>query len=79
MQGFGFRRPKQPNPGRSLAGTVESTGEGVTGFAPGDEVYGNFVEGSRNAVASSSSAARRGGGGPAASAARCELRCCHRS
>jgi NADPH:quinone reductase-like Zn-dependent oxidoreductase len=38
--GFGLRRPKAPNPGRSFAGTVESVGKDVTGFAPGDEVYG---------------------------------------
>jgi NADPH:quinone reductase-like Zn-dependent oxidoreductase len=38
--GFGLRRPKAPNPGRSLAGTVESVGESVTEFKPGDDVYG---------------------------------------
>lgn len=38
--GFGIRRPKAPNPGRSFAGTVESVGNDVTGFEPGDEVYG---------------------------------------
>jgi NADPH:quinone reductase-like Zn-dependent oxidoreductase len=36
----GFRAPKALNPGRSLAGTVESAGKNVTGFEPGDEVYG---------------------------------------
>jgi NADPH:quinone reductase-like Zn-dependent oxidoreductase len=40
LAGFGMRRPKASNPGRSFAGTVESVGSGVTGFAPGDEVYG---------------------------------------
>ncbi len=40
LAGFGFRRPKAPNPGRSLAGTVESAGQDVTEFGPGDEVYG---------------------------------------
>jgi len=40
LAGFGLRRPKAPNPGRSLAGTVESAGQEVTGFVPGDEVYG---------------------------------------
>ncbi|MGO9190054.1 MAG: NAD(P)-dependent alcohol dehydrogenase [Streptosporangiaceae bacterium] len=40
LAGFGFRRPKALNPGRSLAGTVESAGKEVTGFEPGDEVYG---------------------------------------
>jgi NADPH:quinone reductase-like Zn-dependent oxidoreductase len=38
--GFGLRRPKARNPGRSVAGTVESAGQDVTGFALGDEVYG---------------------------------------
>ncbi|MER7766863.1 NAD(P)-dependent alcohol dehydrogenase [Kitasatospora sp. NPDC096140] len=36
----GLRRPKLPNPGRNLAGIVEAVGREVTGFAPGDEVYG---------------------------------------
>jgi NADPH:quinone reductase-like Zn-dependent oxidoreductase len=40
LAGFGLRRPKAPNPGRSLAGTVESVGKNVTEFKPGDEVYG---------------------------------------
>ncbi len=40
LAGFGLRRPKAPNPGRSLAGTVESVGQEVTEFGPGDEVYG---------------------------------------
>jgi NADPH:quinone reductase-like Zn-dependent oxidoreductase len=40
LAGFGVRSPKAPNPGRALAGTVESVGKNVTGFAPGDEVYG---------------------------------------
>lgn len=39
----GLRRPKLPNPGRNLAGVVEAVGSGVTGFAPGDEVYGTAV------------------------------------
>ena len=38
--GFGLRSPKLSNPGRCLAGTVESLGKGVTGFVPGDPVYG---------------------------------------
>src|SRR6187200_2586780 len=41
LAGFGVRSPKASNPGRALAGTVESVGENVTGFAPGDEVYGS--------------------------------------
>src|SRR5829696_3287179 len=40
LAGFGVRSPKAANPGRSLAGTVESVGKNVAGFAPGDEVYG---------------------------------------
>lgn len=40
LAGFGLRRPRALNPGRSLAGTVESADQEVTGFGPGDEVYG---------------------------------------
>jgi NADPH:quinone reductase-like Zn-dependent oxidoreductase len=40
IMGFGFRRPKQPNPGRCLAGNVEAVGPDVTNFKPGDELYG---------------------------------------
>ena len=40
LAGFGVRRPKYSNPGRALAGTVEAVGGGVTGFGPGDDVYG---------------------------------------
>ncbi|MEU4088684.1 NAD(P)-dependent alcohol dehydrogenase [Streptomyces aureus] len=36
----GLRRPKLPNPGRNVAGVIEAVGSEVTGFAPGDEVYG---------------------------------------
>jgi NADPH:quinone reductase-like Zn-dependent oxidoreductase len=36
----GLRGPRQPIPGRDLAGTVEAVGEGVTRFAVGDAVYG---------------------------------------
>lgn len=39
----GLRKPKLPNPGRNLAGVVEAVGPEVTGFAPGDEVYGTAV------------------------------------
>ena len=38
--GFGLRRPKYRNPGRSLAGTVDAVGAEVSGFEPGDEVFG---------------------------------------
>ena len=40
LAGFGLRRPKASNPGRSFAGTVGSAGQEVTEFKPGDEVYG---------------------------------------
>jgi NADPH:quinone reductase-like Zn-dependent oxidoreductase len=40
LAGFGLRKPKARNSGRSLAGTVESAGKNVTEFGPGDEVYG---------------------------------------
>jgi NADPH:quinone reductase-like Zn-dependent oxidoreductase len=37
---FGMRRPKNPVPGRDVAGIVVEVGASVTRFAPGDEVYG---------------------------------------
>jgi NADPH:quinone reductase-like Zn-dependent oxidoreductase len=40
VPGFGLRRAKAANPGRSVAGTVESVGENVTEFKPGHLVYG---------------------------------------
>ncbi len=40
IAGMGFRGPKDRVPGRDLAGTVEAVGSEVTGFAPGEEVYG---------------------------------------
>jgi NADPH:quinone reductase-like Zn-dependent oxidoreductase len=40
VAGFGVHAPKALNPGRNVAGTVESVGTEVTGFQPGDEVFG---------------------------------------
>ena len=40
IAGLGFRGPKDPVPGRDLAGTVTAVGADVTRFAVGDEVYG---------------------------------------
>ena len=40
LAGFGLRAPKPLNPGRSVAGTIESVGTEVTAFAPGDDVFG---------------------------------------
>jgi NADPH:quinone reductase-like Zn-dependent oxidoreductase len=40
LAGFGVRRPNQPILGRELAGVVEAVGARVSGFQPGDEVYG---------------------------------------
>ncbi|HUC15229.1 MAG TPA: NAD(P)-dependent alcohol dehydrogenase [Acidimicrobiales bacterium] len=40
VMGFGFRRPKAANPGRSLAGTVQAVGKDVTELKVGDDVYG---------------------------------------
>lgn len=37
---FGFRGPKNPVPGRDVAGTVAAVGSAVTRFSVGDEVFG---------------------------------------
>jgi NADPH:quinone reductase-like Zn-dependent oxidoreductase len=37
---MGMRRPRNPVPGRDVAGTVVEVGSSVTRFAVGDEVYG---------------------------------------
>src|SRR4051795_8458856 len=54
LAGFGLRRPKYANPGQALAGTVEAVGAGVSGFSPGDAVFGvgeaSFAEYARAAV-----------------------------
>jgi NADPH:quinone reductase-like Zn-dependent oxidoreductase len=57
---MGVRRPRNPVPGRDVAGVVVSVGAGVTRFAPGDEVYGvapgSFAE---HAVADEGKLARK--------------------
>ena len=40
IAGIGVRAPKNPVPGHDVAGNVEAVGEKVTGFQPGDEVFG---------------------------------------
>jgi NADPH:quinone reductase-like Zn-dependent oxidoreductase len=40
LLGFGLRAPKNPVRGLDFAGTVEETGDGVTKFRAGDEVFG---------------------------------------
>lgn len=40
LLGFGFRAPSVAVPGTNFAGVVEAVGDGVSAFAPGDEVYG---------------------------------------
>lgn len=41
----GFRRPKHPIPGMDVAGVVDAVGRDVSGFAVGDEVYGELARG----------------------------------
>jgi NADPH:quinone reductase-like Zn-dependent oxidoreductase len=40
LAGYGLRVPRNRVPGMDLAGRVEAVGAGVTGFRPGDEVFG---------------------------------------
>jgi NADPH:quinone reductase-like Zn-dependent oxidoreductase len=51
LAGFGLRRPKALNPGRSVSGIVQAVGENVSAFAPGDEVFGICEGGSFAAFA----------------------------
>ena len=40
VAGFGLRKPKNLNPGRSVAGVVRAVGKNVTTLGAGDEVFG---------------------------------------
>ncbi|WP_218004090.1 NAD(P)-dependent alcohol dehydrogenase [Nocardia araoensis] len=44
--GFGLRRPATAVRGSDIAGTVEAVGRNVTGFRPGDEVFGSLWDNS---------------------------------
>ncbi len=43
LMGAGFSKPKNPIPGTDMAGIVETVGEGVTRFRPGDPVFGETI------------------------------------
>ncbi|MFR9772588.1 NAD(P)-dependent alcohol dehydrogenase [Nocardia sp. SC052] len=49
--GFGLRRPATPVRGSDIAGTVEAVGKNVTGFRPGDEVFGSLWGNSAKSLA----------------------------
>src|SRR5438552_16033045 len=56
VAGFGVRRPKALNPGRSVAGVVEAVGANVGEFSVGDEVFGVCAGGSLAEYASARAA-----------------------
>ncbi len=43
LMGSGLFKPKNPIPGTDMAGVVESVGDKVTRFQPGDEVFGETI------------------------------------
>jgi NADPH:quinone reductase-like Zn-dependent oxidoreductase len=43
LMGGGLLKPKNPIPGTDMAGVVETVGEKVTRFRPGDEVFGETI------------------------------------
>lgn len=45
LMGSGLRKPHNPIPGTDMAGVVEAVGKNVTRLAPGDEVFGETVDG----------------------------------
>ena len=47
LMGSGVRRPKNLVPGTDMAGQVEWAGPAVTGFGPGDEVFGETIRGTQ--------------------------------
>ena len=47
LMGAGLLKPKNPVPGTDVAGHVESAGKNVTQFRPGDEVFGETLNGSQ--------------------------------
>ena len=60
----GLPRPKNPVPGLSFSGRIEGIGDGVTGFAIGDEVFGQTSHGAYAewTVVDAQHVARRPGG-----------------
>ena len=54
LAGFGARKPKASNPGRSFAGTVESVGSDVTDVHPRDDVTVRATDRSQSRQRSSS-------------------------
>jgi NADPH:quinone reductase-like Zn-dependent oxidoreductase len=45
LAGIGIRRPKRLIPGQDMAGLVVAVGPGVSGFQPGDSVFGQALQG----------------------------------